>query len=126
MNPLITTLKSKAQTLLCIILATLLTVSYLSGKSDREQLELVSGKLTEHVQLNSRLSEQNLSLAQEIKDKPKEYITITKEVDGKVCDGRVLQEQIKSLPSKKEVGNVEKTTAGIDDRLPTELIKLLN
>lgn len=124
MNPLITTLKSKAQTLLCIVLATLLTVSYLTGKSDREVLRQVSDKLTEHVQLNSRLSEQNLSLALEIKNKPKEYITITKDVERQVCDGRVQQELIKSLPSRKESVD-EKNVADIDDHLPNDLLKLL-
>lgn len=124
MNPLITTLKSKVQTLLCIVLATLLTASYLTGKSDREVLRQVSDKLTEHVQLNSRLSEQNLSLALEIKNKPKEYITITKDVERQVCDGRVQQELIKSLPSRKESVD-EKNVADIDDHLPNDLLKLL-
>ena len=122
---LITILKSKAQTLLCIILATLLTVSYLSGKADRQQLELVSGKLTEHVLLNQSLSEQNLQLAREIKDKPKEFITITKDVEKEVCNGRIKQELIKALPSRKEAVNVEHKVADIDDRLPDDLIKLL-
>lgn len=123
---LITILKSKAQTFLCIILATLLTVSYLSGKTDRKELEQVSGKLTEHVLLNQRLSEQNLSLAQEIKDKPKEYITITKAVEKEVCNGRVKQELIKAIPVKKDDNNAKETTADIDDRLPADLVKLLN
>lgn len=126
MNALITTLKSKVQTILCIILATLLTVSYLSGKADRTELRQVSDKLTEHVLLNERLSKQNLELAQELKDKPAEYITIVKEVDRQVCTGLVKQQIINSLP-KKEVANVanEKNIADIDDRLPDNIIQLL-
>lgn len=124
MNP-ITLIKSKFQTLLCIILATLLTVSYLTGRSDRAELKQVSGKLTEHVLLNERLSEQNLSLAREIRDKPAEYITITKEVEKEVCNGRIKQELIKALPVKKDDINAKKTTADIDDRLPDDLLKLL-
>lgn len=124
MNP-ITLIKSKVQTLLCIILATLLTVSYLGGRTDREELKQVSGKLTEHVLLNERLSEQNLSLAQELKSKPVEYITITKDVEKEVCNGRIKQELITALPSKKDDHNAKTTTADIDDRLPADLLKLL-
>lgn len=124
MNP-ITLIKSKLQTLLCIVLATLLTVSYMSGRSDRAELTRVSGKLTEHVLLNERLSEQNLTLAEEIKNKPKEYITITRDVEKEVCNGRIKQELIKALPAKKDDINAKKTTADIDDRLPDDLLKLL-
>lgn len=123
MNPIIATLKSKGLTLLCIVLATLLTVSYLSGKADRSELTSVQGKLLEHVQLNKRLSDQNLELAEEIKNKPAEYITIVKEVEKQVCNGIVKQQLINSLPSKKEV--TSENTANIDDRLPSDLIKLL-
>ncbi|MNC18471.1 hypothetical protein D3C75_663720 [compost metagenome] len=123
MNPIIATLKSKGLTLLSIVLATLLTVSYLSGKADREQLTTTQGKLLEHVQLNKRLSDQNLELAEEIKNKPAEYITIVKEVEKQVCNGIVKQQLINSLPSKKEV--TSEHTANIDDRLPSDLIKLL-
>ena len=127
MNPLITTIKSKFQTVLCIVLATLLTASYLSGSSDRTELEQVSKKLTEHVQLNERLSEQNLLLAEEAKTRPEKIITVVKEVDKEVCNGIVRQQLINNLPTKipsKEVVD-EKTVADIDDRLPDNLIKLL-
>lgn len=126
MNPLITTLKSKAQTLLCIVLATLLTVSYLSGSADRKELKQVSDKLTEHVQLNERLSEQNLTLAEEVKTRPEKLIPIVKEVEKEVCNGLVRQSLINTLPSKakKEVDD-EKAVADIDDRLPDNLIQLL-
>lgn len=123
MNPL-ATIKSKALNILCIVLTTLLIASYMSGKADREELSSVSEKLVKHVQLNERLSSQNLALVEEIKNKPTEYITITKEVDKEVCNGVVKQNMINSLPSKKEVVN-EETTADIDDRLPDNLLKLL-
>lgn len=110
-----------------IVLLTLLSASYLSGKSDREKLEGVSEKLLEHVKLNKSLSDQNLALAEEIKNKPKEYITIVKEVDKEVCNGIVKQQMINSLKSKKETVNETdvQNTADIDDRLPTDLIQLL-
>jgi ABC-type iron transport system FetAB permease component len=121
---LIATVKSKAQTLLCVILATLLTVSYLSHRGDDKELTALTEKLTEHVQLNNRLSEQNLALASELKTKPIEFITITKEVDKEVCNGIVKQNLINAIPSKKGSIN-EETTADIDDKLPTDLLKLL-
>lgn len=124
MNLILTTLKSKAQTAMCVILATLLVTCYLTHRGDSEELTRLSEKLTEHVQLNSRLSEQNLELAKEIKTKPAEYITLVKEVDREVCNGIVKQNLIDSIPSERGSGN-EKTTADVDDRLPSSLLKLL-
>lgn len=126
MNPL-ATLKSKTLNILVIILTTLLIASYMSGKSDREELRVVSDKLVTHVRLNESLSEQNLLLLDEIKNKPVEYIKITKEVEKEICNGVVKQTLINELPSKpskKDVIN-EETTADIDDRLPDNLLKLL-
>jgi hypothetical protein len=99
----------------------------MSGKSDREELRVVSDKLVTHVRLNESLSEQNLLLLDEIKNKPVEYIKITKEVEKEICNGVVKQTLINELPSKpskKDVIN-EETTADIDDRLPDNLLKLL-
>jgi hypothetical protein len=109
-------------------LATLLTASIISGKYDREARDTAQGKLLEHVTLNKRLSEQNLELANQIKNKPKEYIPIVKEVDKEVCNGVVKQQAINALlSSKKETVNeaTKQNTADIDDRLPTDLLKLL-
>lgn len=123
---LIATLKSKGLSILVIVLATLLTFTFYTGKGDREQLEQAQGKLLEHVQLNERLSKQNLELVEEIRTKPIEYITITKDVTKEVCNGLVKQEAINNLP-KKEVKDeqTQQAVADIDDRLPTDLIKLL-
>lgn len=128
MNLILTTLKSKGLSILCIVLATLLTASIISGKYDREARDTAQGKLLEHVTLNKRLSEQNLELANQIKNKPKEYIPIVKEVDKEVCNGVVKQQAINALlSSKKETVNeaTKQNTADIDDRLPTDLLKLL-
>lgn len=123
---LIATLKSKGLSILAIVLATLLTFTYYTGKGDREELEQAQGKLLEHVQLNERLSKQNLELVEELRTKPIEYITITKDVTKEVCNGLVKQEAINNLP-KKEVKDeqTQQAVADIDDRLPTDLIKLL-
>lgn len=117
-------IKSKGYFILCIILATLLTASVVTSKVDRDDLKVSNQKLLEHVQLNKKLSEQNLELAKEIRDKPVEYITITKEVERKVCDGQVKQALINSLP-RKEVVNEKQDVVDIDARLPDDLIKLL-
>lgn len=125
LNPM-TFLKSNLKNILCIVLATLLTVSYVTGKSDRTALDMANKKLTEHVQLNERLSSQNRDMAQELKDKPVAYIEVVKEVQTEICNGKIKQAAIEALPSKKkEVGNVQ-TTVDIDDRLPDDLIRLLN
>lgn len=121
---LLAMIKSKGYFILCVILATLLTASIVTSKVDRDDLKLANEKLLEHVQLNKKLSEQNLELAKEIRDKPVEYITITKEVERKVCDGKVKQELINSLP-RKEVINEKQDVVDIDARLPDDLIKLL-
>lgn len=120
---LIAALKSKGYFILFIILFTLLTASVVTSKIDRDDLKIANAKLLEHVQLNERLSKQNLDLAKEIRERPIEYITITKEVDRKICDGKIKQELINSLP-KKEVTN-DKDVVDIDARLPDDLIKLL-
>lgn len=134
MNLILATLKSKGLSILCIVLATLLTISYLSGKADQAELIQVRGKLLEHVSLNERLSKQNLTLAEEVRTKPTQYIPIVKEVSKEVCNGVVRQQLINALPptvSKKEIDNGNTTqsttrnTANIDDQLPTSLIQLL-
>ncbi len=121
---IVTTLKNKALLIAFVVLTSLLIVTYMSGKSDREELKLTSEKLLEHVTLNKRLSDENLRLVKELKEKPPEYITLTKEVMKEVCNGVVKQTLINSLPSKK--GNVnEEKVVDIDDRLPDDLIRLL-
>lgn len=124
MNP-IATIKSKLLSILCVVLMTTSAMLYFSGQSDSEELKQVRDKLVHHVSLNESLSKQNLQLAEELKTKPVEYITITQDVEKEVCNGRVTQEKINSLPSKRKEGVNEKHTADIDDRLPDDLIKLL-
>lgn len=125
MNPF-ATLKSKGASILIIVLLTMLTLSYFSGKHDREELSQTKEKLIEHVALNKRLSDQNVALAEEIRTKPIEFITITKDVDREICNGKLAQDAINNLP-RKEVkdGQVSQGVADIDDRLPTDLLRLL-
>lgn len=123
---LLATLKTKGLSILVVVLTTLCISLFVTGKLDRNELDDVKGKLLEHVTLNERLSKQNLELAEQIRNKPKEYIPVVKDVIKEVCNGKVKQSLIENLP-RKEVSNVEntQTTADIDDRLPADLIKLL-
>lgn len=125
MTWIINAIKSKGLTLACIILSTLLTVSYISGRSDRNQLEKVTEKLNEHLVLNKRLSDENLKFAKELSEQPKEYIKVVKEVMNETCNGEVKQQLIESIATQREKNIDEKNTADIDDRLPASLIQLL-
>lgn len=125
MNFLLTTIKSKLSTVICIILATLLIASYISGRSDRIKLDDVNSKLSEHVALNKRLSDENLKFAKELNEQPKQYIQVVKEVMNETCNGEVKQQLIESIATNREQAISEKNTADIDDRLPASLIKLL-
>lgn len=121
---LIETLKSKGLLILCIILSTLLTVSYISGKDDKKLISEIQPALVRHIDLNKKLSDENLVLAKELSEAPQKYIPIVKEVEKEVCNGVVKQELIKALPSRKEDVN-EKNTADIDDKLPADLLIIL-
>lgn len=123
---LLAAIKSKFLSFICVVLITALSISYIAGRNDRVELTALRAKVIEHVALNEKLSAQNVGLLKEIKDRPPQYITVTKEVGKEVCNGAVTQAQIDALPSKKEMVDDEKNTADIDARLPTDLIKLLN
>lgn len=124
MKSLLATLKSKGLAILCIILLTLLTTTYLSDKHNREELVIAQAALIRHVDMNKRLSDENLALVKELRDAPDKQLPIVKEVMVEICNGAINEKLIESLPSKKEKVNEEKT-ADIDDRLPTDLIQLL-
>lgn len=124
MKSILATLKSKGLTILCIILFTLLTTTYLSDKHSREELAVAQSALIKHVGVNKRLSDENLALAKELQEAPAKQIPIVKEVMVEICNGAIKENLIASLPSKKDHANEEKTV-DIDDRLPANLIQLL-
>lgn len=124
---LLSAIKSKALSVLCIILITALTISFVTGVSDRNELSELRVKVVNHAALNEKLSAQNIELLKEIKNKPVEYVTITKEVDSQVCDGTVSLALINAIKSTKEQDHEtdEINTVDIDAKLPTDLIQLL-
>lgn len=123
MKALLAAIKSKGLTILCIILLTLLTTTYLSDQESRKELDTAQAALIKHVELNKRLSDENLQLAKDLEASSKQ-IPVVKNVMTEVCNGVVKEKLIESLPSRKEKVNEEKTV-DIDDRLPTDLIQLL-
>lgn len=128
MKSILTKLKSKIVGVLCIALITALAMSVWENNANQKELDSLRVKFSDQVTLNERLSDQNLDLLDEIDKRPIEFITITKEVQVEICNGRIQQELINALPSKKGTVNAEQdqaNTADIDDRLPDDLIRLL-
>lgn len=125
---LFSTIKTKALSVICVMLITALAISFVAGASDRSELTDLRTKVVTQLDVNKKLSDQNIALLDEIKKKPVEYITITKEVEGEVCNGTVGLALINAIQStRKEQANeaAESNTADIDAKLPANLIKLL-
>lgn len=125
-------IKIKVLKVVSIIAVTaLLICSYtISNQSD-----IIAGQTEELASLNTLMEVQRESinsLKEDLDTKPKEYIKIVKEVDKRLCEGVVLGKEILDLPitSKKKGALVleidtENGTADIDDKLPANIIQLL-
>lgn len=123
---ILASLKSKALGIFCVVLITALSISYLSGKSNYEQLTALQIKYSDQLSSNQRLSEQNLALVSELESRPAQLIEVVREVQVEICNGKIQQELINSLPKKGVVNDKhEGITADIDDRLPDDLLRLL-
>lgn len=118
------TIKANVFKFLCVILLTLLVALKVDYDDKVDKLESATSSLTIHEQANKRLSEENKRLVDDLEKKPKEVIKIVREVEKELCTIPIKQEAIKNLKSRKEVTD-EKDTADIDDRLPADLIRLL-
>lgn len=121
---LLAKLGNNAAIIICIILTTILLVKLVEIKDLDEKLVVANRKAAEYSSLSLSLTKRVNTLAKELEETPERVITLTKEVQTEVCNGKLKQEAIKNLPSKKEVVN-EKDVADIDDRIPSDLIKLL-
>lgn len=124
MKNLIASLTSKIWIIACIVLTTMLTVSEFDNRDLKRKLTASESIVNTLSVANETNTTTINELRKELETKPAQVITITKEVEKEICNGKVKQEAINSLPSKKEVKN-EKDVADIDDRLPPELIRLL-
>lgn len=125
MMKILATLKSKALHVLIVILMTLLAATYIDRNIISNDRDITKKSLTELALKYERISSENEKLAQEIKEAGNKSVVITKEVTVEVCNAKVKQEAIKSLPTNKREVTNEKATAGIDDSLPDDLKRLL-
>jgi len=122
---ILATLKSKALHVLIVILMTLLAATYIDRNIISNDRDVTKKTLTELTLKYERISSENEKLAKEIKETGNNSVVITKEVTVEVCNAKVTQEAIKSLPTNKREVTNEKATAGIDDSLPDDLKRLL-
>lgn len=122
---ILATLKSKSLHVLIVILMTLLAATYIDRNIISNDRDVTKKSLTELALKYERVSSENEKLAQEIKEAGNNSVVITKEVTVEVCNAKVKQEAIKSLPTNKREVTNEKATAGIDDSLPDDLKRLL-
>jgi hypothetical protein len=104
---------------------TLLAATYIDRNIISNDRDVTKKSLTELTLKYERISSENEKLAQEIKNAGNNSVVITKEVTVEVCNAKVKQEAIKSLPTNKREVTNEKATAGIDDSLPDDLKRLL-
>lgn len=116
---------AKVYMVVIVALITLSSTLYVAYGTQKEELLAANQALSKsELVINSN---KNLidDMRLELEKKPTEYITITKEVTKEVCDAKFKQYQVMNLPSTNKGVENESDYADIDDRLPPDLIKLL-
>ena len=126
-SKLIDLFSTKVLWVLVIVLSTLLTVSTVANNVKSNNIDTLTELGIKSTEQNKRLSEQLKAAQDEITTRPVEYIETVREVEKEICRGKVTEAQINNIPSKrKEVGDANQApTADIDDRLPPELVRVL-
>lgn len=111
-----------------IVLSTLLTVSTIDNRAKTTQITELTLLADRSVEQNKRMNLEIVDLKKKLETEPSKQIEIAKEVMVEICKGGVTKSKIESLPSKREVTHeaIPTNTADIDDRLPADLIRLLN
>ena len=115
---------------LMTLLASSLVLNYYTYKAYDNAIVEVNKLALINVSLNQAIS----SLQDEVTKRPTEYITITREVEGELCKGKVAIDKVLDLPnpvtsSKEKGGNTDVSTkvyVDIDAELPADLVRLLN
>ena len=114
---------------LMTLLASSLVLNYYTNEAYKEAIVEVNKLALINVSLNQAIS----SLQDEVTKRPKEYITITREVEGELCKGKAAIDKVLDLPntvsSKEKGGNTDVSTkvyVDIDAELPADLVRLLN
>lgn len=125
--------KSKVLGYVSVIFITALVMCGFAINSQHKENKLLTEQLASLGTLKDLQAETIESLRRDLEEKPKQVITITKEVQSEVCKGITEVDRIMNLPSKvksnRELVHETATQTGtvdIDDRLPDDLIKLLN
>ncbi|ANA49277.1 hypothetical protein PMW_152 [Pseudomonas phage phiPMW] len=125
MKTLFAALKGKVLYVIIVVLATLLAATYIDRGIIANDRDKTKATLVEAISINDRLIKQNKQLAEDLKNKPNDSIKIVKESSREICSSTVKSEAIKNLPSTKREVTHETATAGMDDRLPDDLIRVL-
>lgn len=119
-----------------IIAATVLVISLLFNWYQSKKIETFQSDISS---LNIKVDMKQAVIdeqAKEIKEMPARYIETTRAIDKEICLGLNQIDKVMSMsygrnvePSAvagKEVNNEKAVTVDIDDKLPDNLIKLLN
>lgn len=126
-------LKSNALLIACVILTIMLLIKTNEVGSLQTALTHCNSEVIKFTEMSDRLSKQVKDLGQQLDNNSKNIPKIVRNVDVVICDTKVKQEAIKNIPSNNKevikgggdgISN-EGNTAGIDDKLPPELIGLL-
>lgn len=119
-----------------IIAATVLVISLLFNWYQSKKIETFQSDISS---LNIKVDMKQAVIneqAKEIKEMPARYIETTRAIDKEICLGLNQIDKVMSMSSGrnvepsavagKEVNNEKAVTVDIDDKLPDNLIKLLN
>lgn len=123
------TMLTKALAILVVFLCGY--IGYLEWRNN--SLESSVKSLTEQYQLSINVAQNNQKtieqLEKELKERPVQYIEITKNVFREVCQGEQVVSAIKAIPSKTQPivkeGYGETSELNIDSKLPDDLLRML-
>ena len=123
------TMLTKALAILVIVLCGY--IGYLEWRNSSLKSSVKS--LTEQYQLSINVAQNNQKtieqLEKELKERPVQYIEITKNVFREVCQGEQVVSAIKAIPSKTQPivkeGYGETSELNIDSKLPDDLLRML-
>lgn len=125
--------KAKALGYVSVMFVTALLMCGYGLYSQHKEVKILTSELASLNTLKDLQNETIENLRKDLEEKPKQVITITKEVQSEVCKGVTEVDRIMNLPSKVKSNrelvhetDTQTDVVDIDDRLPADLIKLLN
>ena len=130
---LVSKVSSKMLWAVVLVLSTLLVTKTLTLNDITKQLSVQNEQVVILTGKVNRINDENQKLRDELRNQPEKVVTITKDVTREVCNGKVLESQILNLPPTKQRGanhaandQTSPPVADLDDRLPDDLVRLLN